>query len=147
MRLTSSAFVDGGNIPGRYTCDGSNVNPPLEISGIPAGSKSLALIVDDPDAPSSLWVHWTVWNIPPDTTMMYEGSTPKGVQGVTSFGKAGYGGPCPPSGTHHYIFKLCALDTELDVPYQSSAAELERKMAGHVLAKAQLIGLYSRNKK
>ena len=110
MKITSSAFQEGGNIPSKFTCDGGDSSPPLQIAEIPSSAKSLALVVDDPDAPSGLFTHWIVWNISPQTNGIAEGSTPKGVQGTNDFGKAGYGGPCPPSGTHRYYVKIFALD-------------------------------------
>src|SRR5947207_13423456 len=114
MKITSSAFQQGGNIPSKFTCDGPNTSPALQISGIPAEAKTLVLIVDDPDAPSELFTHWVVWNIDPRTSDIAEGSAPaKGMQGKNDFGKSGYGGPCPPSGTHRYYFKIFALDGEL----------------------------------
>src|SRR5437667_12635326 len=114
MKITSSAFQEGASIPSKFTCDGSDTSPPLQIGDVPSGAKSLALIVDDPDAPSGLFTHWTVWNIPPETIVIGEGSTPKGVQGTNDFGKSGYGGPCPLSGTRRYFFKAFVLDRELD---------------------------------
>jgi len=115
MKVTSSAFQQGANIPSKFTCDGANTNPPLQISDVPAEAKSLVLIVDDPDAPSGLFTHWAVWNISPQATTIAEGSTPKGAQGTNDFGKSGYGGPCPPSGAHRYYFRVFALDRELDL--------------------------------
>src|SRR5438876_9788033 len=117
MKISSSAFQEGGNIPSKFTCDGTDANPPLRFEGAPAETKSLVLIVDDPDAPSGLFTHWLIWNISSQTTTIAEGSTPKGVQGTNDFGKSGYGGPCPPSGTHRYYFKIFALDRELDLPF------------------------------
>jgi hypothetical protein len=145
MIITSPSFQHNDSIPPKYTCDGENVNPLLEIKNVPSGAKSLALIVDDPDAPMGTWVHWTIWNINPDTTQIPEGSVPTGVtEGQTSFGKPGYGGPCPPSGTHRYFFKLYALDMILALSPQADKAELLEAMEGHILDKAELIGLYSR---
>ena len=115
MKITSSAFQEGGNIPSKFTCDGSDTSPPLQITGIPSEAKSLVLIADDPDAPGGLFTHWLVWNIPPQTNSIAEGSAPKGVQGTNDFGKSGYRGPCPPPGTHRYSFKIFALDRELDL--------------------------------
>ena len=105
---------------------------------------SLALIVDDPDAPAGDWVHWTVWNISPETVEITEGSPPSGVEGTTDFGKTGWGGPCPPSGTHRYFFKLYALDQELDLDSSATKSEIETAITGHVLDKAELVGLYER---
>lgn len=144
MKITSSAFDHEGDIPSKYTCDGANINPALAISEVPAQAKSLVLISDDPDAPAGTWVHWTVWNIDPGTTEIAENSAPGGVEGVTNFGKPGYGGPCPPSGTHRYYFKLYALDTTLDLPASTDAKGLEAAMQGHVLAETVLMGRYSR---
>lgn len=141
MQLTSSAFTD--EIPSVYSCDGQNVNPPLTISGTPVESKSLALIVDDPDAPRGDWVHWVVWNIDPGTTDITENSVP-GTEGTTDFGTAAWGGPCPPPGTHRYFFKLYALDTTLDLPSTSTKADLESAMQGHVLEQTELVGTYQR---
>jgi len=146
MKITSSAFKQGGMIPAQYTCDGENENPSLVFSDIPKESQSLALIVDDPDAPAGTWVHWTVWNISPDTAAIGEGEVPAGAtEGTTSFGRAGYGGPCPPSGTHRYYFKLYALDTVLELREGSERDVLEKAMGGHVIEEAELMGIYTRN--
>lgn len=146
MKITSSAFENNGNILSKYTCDGEGVNPPLSFSEIPATAQSLVLIVDDPDAPSGTFVHWTVWNIDPKTTGIAENSIPAGAtQGMTSYGKEGYGVPCPPTGVHRYFFKLYALDTKLYLP-AVRADSLEKAMIGHTLAQAEIIGLYSRTK-
>ncbi len=146
MKITSSAFENNGNIPSKYTCDGEGINPPLNFSDIPASTQSLALIVDDPDAPSGTFVHWTVWNIDPKSTGIEENSIPSGaVQGMTSYGKEGYGVPCPPSGVHRYFFKLYALDAKLYLP-SVRADSLEKAMIGHTLAQAEIIGLYSSTK-
>jgi len=134
--------MDGEHIPSKYTCDGYNVNPPLNIRGIPEGTKSLVLIVDDPDAPIGTWVHWVVWNIPPKEEIG-EDSVP-GTEGLNDFRKHSYGGPCPPSGTHRYFFKVYALDTKLDLKRNSRKRDVERAMKGHILAQGQLVGLYSR---
>jgi len=146
MKITSSAFQQGGNIPSKFSCDGANTNPPLQISDLPSEAKSLLLIVDDPDAPSGLFTHWVVWNVSPQTTTISEGSTPKGVQGTNDFGKSGYGGPCPPSGTHRYYFKIFALDRELDLPFGAKRGQLDAAMKGHVIAQGELMGRYSRKK-
>lgn len=144
LNITSPAFVNNQMIPVKYTCDGANVNPPLQISGIPAAAKSLAIVVDDPDAPKKpSFVHWLVWNIPPTITSIAEKSVP-GVEGVNDFGKKGYGGACPPSGIHHYFFKVYALDTMLDLPAGSTQAEFEKAMNGHVLAQASFVWQYGR---
>jgi Raf kinase inhibitor-like YbhB/YbcL family protein len=146
MKITSSAFQEGANIPSKFTCDGSDASPPLQIAGVSLDAKSLALIVDDPDAPSGLFTHWMVWNILPQTSAIGEGSTPKGVQGANDFGKSGYGGPCPPSGTHRYYFKIFALDCKLDLPFGAKRGQLDAAMKGHVLAQGELMGRYSRRK-
>jgi Raf kinase inhibitor-like YbhB/YbcL family protein len=146
MKITSSAFREGGNIPSQFTCDGADSSPPLQIAEIPSGAKSLALIVDDPDAPSGLFTHWMVWNISPQTNTIAEGSTPKGVHGTNDFGKSGYGGPCPPSGTHRYYFKIFALDGELNLPPGTKRSQLDAAMKGHVVAQGELMGRYSRKK-
>lgn len=146
MKITSSAFQPGGNIPSKFTCDGSDTSPPLKIQGVPPATKSLVLIVDDPDAPSGLFTHWLVWNISPQESTIAEGITPKGVQGTNDFGKSGYGGPCPPSGTHRYFFKIFALDRELDLADGAKRKDLDAKMSGHVIAQGELMGRYSRQK-
>jgi Raf kinase inhibitor-like YbhB/YbcL family protein len=150
MRIESSAFSEGGLIPRRHTCDGKDVSPPLSWSGTPEGAKSLALICDDPDAPGKTWVHWVVFNIPPAARHLPEGIAPGepipggGTQGKNDFRKLGYGGPCPPGGTHRYQFKLYALDAELALPAGATKAELEGGIEGHVLGQATLTGKYSR---
>ena len=148
MNIQSPAFQHNQSIPSKYTCDGENVNPGLTISGMPEGTKSLVLIMDDPDAPRGTWVHWTVWNISPAITEIAENSMPEGtMEGKTSFEKPGYGGPCPPSGTHRYIFKLYALDTLLGLTSDSQKEEVIEAMEGHILEEADpLIGVYSREK-
>ncbi len=144
MKLTSPVFENNKEIPSEYTCDGANIAPELNIEDIPENAKSLALIMDDPDAPAGTWIHWVVWNIPPDTQTIAKGTEPQGTQGTTSFGKPGYGGPCPPSGTHRYFFKLYALDTTLDLKEGSTKEALEAAMQGHIKEKAELLGLYKR---
>jgi Raf kinase inhibitor-like YbhB/YbcL family protein len=145
MKISSSAFENNSPIPPKYTCDGQDINPPLEIKDIPEGTNSLVLIVDDPDAPKGTFLHWLVWNIPPETTLIEESHLPEGaVQGKNDFGKENYGGPCPPFGTHRYFFKVYALDKVLDLPEGSSLKEVEEVMKGHILDQAQLIGLYQR---
>jgi len=146
MKITSSAFQEGGNIPSKFTCDGVDSSPPLQIAEIPSSAKSLALIVDDPDAPSGLFTHWIVWNISPQTNEIAEGSAPKGVQGTSDFGKLGYGGPCPPPGTHRYYFKIFALDRDLNLPSGTKRNQLDAAIKGHVVAQAELMGRYSRKK-
>ena len=140
--VKSTAFSDGGHIPLKYTCDGKNVNPPLNIEGIPESTESLVLVFDDPDAPMGTWVHWVVWNIPPKGEIG-ENSVP-GTEGMNDFGKYSYGGPCPPSGTHRYFFKVYALDVKLDLSQSSIKKDIERMMEGHIIAEGKMIGLYSR---
>ncbi len=145
MKITSPAFNNNGTIPIVYTCDGSNVNPPLTISNVPSETKSLVLICSDPDAPSGDWIHWLVWNIKPATAEIEENSLPEdAVEGTTSFSEVGYRGPCPPSGTHRYFFKIYALDTELNLSLETKTAEVIKKITGHILDQAELIGLYGR---
>lgn len=147
MKIESPVFDHKKEIPSKYTCDGEDINPPLTFKNIPQNTKSLTLIVDDPDAPKGIWTHWLLWNINSETKEIRENVLPHGaIQGKQSWGKAGYGGPCPPSGTHRYSFKLYALDTKLDLPPEADKAQLERAMEGHILANAELIGLYSRQK-
>lgn len=145
MKLTSSAFENNQFIPAKYTCDGEDVNPPLNISEVPEEAKSLVLIVDDPDAPMGVWSHWVVWNIDPSVSQIKENETPKGgVEGLNDFKKHSYGGPCPPSGVHHYYFKLYALNKKLDLPVSSEKRDVEKAMEGFVVDKTELIGLYKR---
>lgn len=145
IQITSAAFSEGGMIPKRHTCDGENISPPLQWSGVPAQAKSLALIMDDPDAPVGTWVHWVVFDLSPQASGLAEGVSGVGVQGVNSFRKLGYGGPCPPRGApHRYYFKLYALDLLLALPQGTSKAEVEKAMQGHVLAEGQLMGKYGR---
>jgi Raf kinase inhibitor-like YbhB/YbcL family protein len=144
MKITSSAFHEGANIPSKFTCDGSDTSPPLQIAGVPSGAKSLVLIVDDPDAPGGLFTHWLVWNIPPQTGSIAEGSAPQGVQGANDFGKSGYRGPCPPPGTHRYSFKIFALDRELELRSGAKRSQVDAAMKGHVIARGELVGRYAR---
>lgn len=146
LKLTSSAFEDQAYIPARYTCEGDDINPSLYIENVPGGTKSLALVVDDPDAPAGVWDHWIVWNIPAETTQIPEGTVPEGaLQGTNDSGNLDYGGPCPPAGSpHRYQFKLYALDTKLDLTEGASKDQLEQAMTGHILAQTQLTGLYQR---
>ncbi len=147
MKLTSTDFGDGGNIPKRFTCDDENISPSLQITGVPAAAKSLALIVDDPDAPRGTFTHWLVWSLPPDTKEFVTGAAPAGaVQGSNDAGKTGYAGPCPPSGQHRYYFKLYALDVPVTLPAGSPRKALEKAMEGHVLNQAVLLGRYAREK-
>jgi Raf kinase inhibitor-like YbhB/YbcL family protein len=139
LRITTPAFNDGNPIPRQYTCDGENAPPPLNLSGTPAGAKSLALIMDDPDAPAGLFTHWLVWNLPPRSNGIV------GTDGTNDFGKRGYGGPCPPAGSsHRYVFHLYALDASLALPAGAKRAELDAAMRGHVLADARFTGKYAR---
>ena len=143
MQLTCVEFRHNESIPREYTCQGRNISPSLSISGLPTGTKSLALIMDDPDAPMRTWVHWVVFNIPP-TARIEKGSIP-GVQGINDFRKENYGGPCPPSGNHRYYFKLYALNARLDLPQGITKEQLEDAMEGHILDKAELIGTYQKH--
>ena len=152
LMLTSTAFQPGGSIPSKYACDGNDVSPPLAWSDAPAGTKSFALIADDPDAPMGTWVHWVVYNIPAGEQRLLE-NIPKQerlsngtAQGFTDFRHAGYGGPCPPSGTHRYFFKLYALDVTLPLPSKATKAQLLKAMDGHTLARAELMGTYQRSR-
>ena len=145
LSIESPAFPHNGMIPPEHTCDGADANPPLSIRNAPEGTRSLALIVDDPDAPGKTWVHWVIWNLPPDTAEIPSKGVPAGaLQGKNDFGKQAYGGPCPPSGTHRYFFKLYALDAPLPLKAGAVKAQLEEAMQGHILGKAELIGLYRR---
>ncbi len=144
MRIESSAFHHNEKLPSLYTCDGKGINPPLEFSGVPAGTKSLVLIMDDPDATIGTFDHWVVWNIPADIKEIGEGKVPEGIVGTNSYGRKDYGQPCPPSGEHRYTFKLYALDVLLDLGAQSKKADVQQAMEGHVLDSAELIGLYQR---
>jgi Raf kinase inhibitor-like YbhB/YbcL family protein len=150
ITVTSSAFEEAGMIPRKYTCDGEDISPPLAWSGIPEGTKSIALISDDPDAPVGTWVHWVLFNLPPDTQGLPEKVPPDATlkggakHGTTDFGRLGYGGPCPPGGTHRYYFKVYALDTMLELKGGAAKKDLEKAMAGHILAEGQLMGKYKR---
>ena len=144
MKLTSPAFENGSMIPSEFTCDGADLSPPLSFSEVPANARSLALVMDDPDAPAGLWVHWLVWNIPPSTASLARGQRIPWTQGTTSWRRPGYGGPCPPSGTHRFFFKLYALDTMLRLEPVATKRDLEAAMQGHTLAKAELMGRYQR---
>jgi Raf kinase inhibitor-like YbhB/YbcL family protein len=147
MKITSPAFQDGGKIPAKYTCDGANVNPALHIQGAPAAAKTLVLIVDDPDAPGGLFTHWLAWNIDPKMADIAESSVPPNAkQGKSSFGNASYGGPCPPSGTHRYFFRIFALDHAPDLAGGATRDKLNAAMKGHVIAQGELMGRYSKQK-
>ena len=150
LKLTSTAFEEGGMIPAQYTCDGPNVSPPLAWSNLPEGAKTLALICDDPDAPRGTWVHWVVYQIPATEHSLAENVPARDMldngarQGANDFKKTAYGGPCPPNGTHRYFFKLYALDAALDLPPGATKDQLLKAAEGHVLAQGQLMGLYTR---
>ncbi len=144
MKIESEAFANNGNIPKTYTCDGVNINPPLLISNVPEKAKSLAIIVDDPDAPNGTWNHFIIWNIDPKIQKIEEGKLKAGTIGGNSRGHLGYDGPCPPDGEHHYVFKLYALDKILDLPSGANKKELILSMDGHILEEAELIGKYNR---
>ncbi len=143
LRVTSPAFEHNSTIPVKYTCDGEDINPPLHIEGIPENARSLVLVVDDPDAPMGVWDHWIVWNIPP-TEGIEEDNVP-GMEGLNDFQGHSYGGPCPPSGTHRYSFRVYALDTELDLDLSSEKSDVFKAMQDHILAYGELIGLYGRD--
>jgi Raf kinase inhibitor-like YbhB/YbcL family protein len=153
MELTSTAFTPGGDIPGRFTCEGQDTAPSLAWSGVPDGTRSLALIVDDPDAPDPAhpqrtWVHWVLHDIPPAATGLPEGGKPlpQGTrEGTNDWGRTGYGGPCPPIGRHRYFFKLYALDGVLGDLQAPKKAGLEKAMQGHVLAQCELVGTYQKH--
>ena len=150
MKLMSPEFGNNKLIPTKYTCQGDDINPAIVIENIPQGAKSLALIVDDPDAPMGTWVHWVLFNLPPSVSSLAENVPPLekldngGIHGKNDFGKLGYGGPCPPSGTHRYFFKLYALDTKLDFAPGARKDQLLKAMKGHILAEGELIGAYKR---
>jgi Raf kinase inhibitor-like YbhB/YbcL family protein len=145
IQISSSAFSEGGNIPKKHTCSGEDVSPPLAWSGVPQGAKSLALIMDDPDAPGKVFVHWVLFNIPANAKELPEGVQGSGIAGVNNFRQTGYNGPCPPPGqTHRYFFKLYALDQELKLSEGASKADVENAMQGHILASGQLMGKYAR---
>jgi len=144
MKLTSSAFAEGKNIPPAFTCDGADQAPTLNIADIPAGAKSLAFVMDDPDAPAGTWDHWILFNIAPTVNTINDGTA--GTKGKNSWGRTGYGGPCPPSGTHRYFFKVYALDTMLDLSEGATKAELMHALKSHIIATATLMGTYQRKK-
>jgi Raf kinase inhibitor-like YbhB/YbcL family protein len=152
IKLTSTAFAEGQPIPRQYTCDGVNISPPLEWSGVPKNAKTLALIADDPDAPAGTWVHWVFYNLPAENigvvenVPMTENLRAGGYQGENDFEKIGYGGPCPPAGTHRYLFKIYALDTDLPLKAGVTKAELLKAMEGHILLQGQLMGIYNRTR-
>ncbi len=150
IKITSSAFDQGGPIPSKYTCDGANVSPPLRWTGVPEGTVSIAIISDDPDAPMGTWVHWVLYNLPGQTKELAQDfppdeTLPDGTrQGITDFGSTGYGGPCPPSGTHRYFFKIYAMDNKIDIVSVINKKDLVKAMEGHILAQGQLMGKYKR---
>ncbi len=165
IQLRSSAFADGGMVPKTFTCDGSDRSPPLEWSGVPAQAQSLVLICDDPDAPLGTWSHWVLFNLGPTAKALDDGvppeevivagaaetpgsadhKPPKARQGTNDFGKIGYGGPCPPRGTHRYFFRLYALDIELDLGSSATRSQVLKAMDGHILAEGKLMGRYQRS--
>ena len=149
MKLTSKVFEHEGKIPSKYTCDGENVNPPLQISGVPENAKTLVLIMDDPDVPPSvrqdqMFDHWVVFNIPPDIENIDEGNEPPGTAGIGTSGQTGYYGPCPPDREHRYFFKLYALDTKLGLSEEADKKAVEKAMDGHIIEKHVLMGRYER---
>ena len=150
IHLSSNAFTEGAMIPQRYSCDGENISPPLFWTGVPSGTRSLALICDDPDAPVGTWDHWVLYNIPADATGLPESVPEKAVldtgavHGSNSWGRIGYGGPCPPGGTHRYFFKIFALNTLLDLKSGATTSQLLETMEGHILGQGQLMGRYRR---
>jgi Raf kinase inhibitor-like YbhB/YbcL family protein len=153
ISLTSPVFVEGAAIPQQYTCKGKDISPPLKWSGVPTETKSLALVMDDPDAPTGTWVHWVLYDLAPSMTELPEGLSAKehiapgsGKEGVNDFKRLGYGGPCPPAGKpHRYFFKLYALDTALDLKPGAKKKDLEHAMEKHILAQGQLMAIYKRN--
>jgi len=150
IKINSPAFEDGGMIPSKFTCDGPDVSPALEWESVPENAKTLAIICDDPDAPMGTWVHWVIFNIPAGLGGLEEDVPadevlPSGaIQGKNDFRRIGYGGPCPPSGTHRYFFKICALDTELDLKPGATKSQVLEAMESHILAQGELMGRYSR---
>ncbi|MFO8036020.1 MAG: YbhB/YbcL family Raf kinase inhibitor-like protein [Anaerolineales bacterium] len=145
LTITSSAFEEEGRIPQKYTCEGADVSPPLSWSGVPDDAQSLVLIADDPDAPMGTWVHWVLYDLPPETSELAEGASGVGAEGINDFKRTGYGGPCPPPGSpHRYFFKLYALDTPLNLSPKATKKEVVKAMEGHILAQGQLMGTFSR---
>lgn len=150
IKINSPAFEDGGMIPSRFTCDGLDVSPALEWESVPETAKTLAIICDDPDAPMGTWVHWVIFNIPADLDGLEEDVpadevlSNRAIQGKNDFRRIGYGGPCPPGGTHRYFFKIYALDTELDLSPGATKSQVLEAMEGHILAQGKLMGRYSR---
>jgi len=147
MNLSSSVFTNGETIPEKYTCDGEDISPVININGVPKNTKDIVLIFDDPDSPSGTWTHWTIWNIPPETNQIKENSVPDGVtEGMTSFGNIGYGGPCPGSGVHRYFFKIYAMDKVVNLDRGASIEELEKEIEEGVIDKAEIMATYGRKK-
>jgi Raf kinase inhibitor-like YbhB/YbcL family protein len=151
LKISSPAFAEGQTIPTKHTCDGDDVSPPLRLDGVPPGAKTVALICDDPDAPGGTWVHWVLYNVPASVSELSEGIPTRDVipigakQGMNDFGRIGYGGPCPPRGSsHHYFFRLYALDAELSLKARATKKDLTEVMRGHILAEGQLMGTYKR---
>jgi len=149
MRLSSPDFSAGAPIPARFTCEGENISPALAITGVSGRAKSLVLIVSDPDAPRGDWVHWTIWNLPVDTSLLPAGgSLPSAaVEGQTDFGRPGWGGPCPPAGAHRYVFKLYALGADLYLDPSATKKEILEAMEGMIIEETELIGTYERSEK
>jgi Raf kinase inhibitor-like YbhB/YbcL family protein len=145
LAISSPTFKHNESIPKKYTCDGENISPPLKIKNIPMNAKSLALILDDPDAPGGTFTHWIAWHISPKKTQISEGEKGKISEGLNGLGQKGYFGPCPPSGTHHYHFKLYALDSDVDISEKSKKKDLLIAMKSHTIQSATLIGTYSRS--
>jgi Raf kinase inhibitor-like YbhB/YbcL family protein len=144
LKITSSAFSNNSFIPQKYSCDGENINPPFEISGVPQNAISLVLIVDDPDAPNGTWDHWIKFNILPNVTSINENDESFGISGKGSGGKLTYQGPCPPSGRHHYFFKLYALDTKISLSESATKKDVLKTIDGHILDQTSIVGLYKR---
>lgn len=151
MKLTSPAFVEGGKIPSKFTCQGNNINPELQFKDVPSHAKALVLILDDPDVPEfvrkdRMYDHWVVYNIPPSTTHILENSQPPGIPGRNTSGELDYTGPCPPDREHRYFFKLYALEKELELEEGATKAQVEEAMRGHIIAEAQLMGRFEKSK-
>lgn len=147
MKITSSAFENGTEIPQKYTCEGPNINPPLSFWDVPEDAKSLVLMIEDPNAPAKPWVHWLVFNIPPNSDGFKENSIPKGaVEGLCNGNTFGYEGPCPPENVHNYLFKLYAIDKVLDIPNESDRKDVLKAIEGHVIEETQLVGKYKKEK-
>lgn len=145
LKISSPVFTDRGNLPSKYTCDGEDINPPLEFENIPEDTISLVLTVEDPDSPGKTWLHWTIYNIDPHTEKIHEDTKPPGaLECMSDFGQVGYGGPCPSKGVHRYNFKVFALDTTLDLTEDSKLSEIYQAMQGHIIEEAQITGLYTR---